>query len=289
LAIFYGLGSLAIGVIVPWNDPRLLSPDSNASASPFVIGIQRAGIRGLNHVINAAILTSAWSAGNAFLYSGSRVLYSMSLNGQAPPIFSRTSKRGVPYAAVLFTWAFACLAYLNVSNSGATVFTWFSNISTISGFIAWIVILITYLRFRTAMRVESSLAALPFRTPLQPYATWAVLFLIILLTLTNGFQVFFPSQWSVSSFLAAYITLPIFLALYLGHKIWSSTRYVQQTGAWKSSSGMVVREWCGQWSLGRTIADIDVVTGKREMDELEALDVPLVPRNWVEKAWYWLA
>jgi amino acid transporter len=127
LALFYGFGSLVIGVIVPSNDDRLLSENSNASASPFVIGIQRAGIQGLNHVINAAILTSAWSAGNAFLYSGSRVLYSMALSGQAPGIFRKTTKRGVPWAAVLFTWLIGCLAFLNVSNNGATVFTWFSS------------------------------------------------------------------------------------------------------------------------------------------------------------------
>ena len=36
LALFYGFGSLAIGILVPHNDSRLLSPDSNASASPFV-------------------------------------------------------------------------------------------------------------------------------------------------------------------------------------------------------------------------------------------------------------
>jgi yeast amino acid transporter len=127
LAIFYGLGSLCIGVIVPRNNDRLLSPDSNASASPFVIGIQNAGIPVLNHIINGAILTSAWSAGNAFVYSGSRVLYSMALNGQAPGLFKHTTKRGVPWAAVCFTWAFGCLAFLNVSNSGAQVFQWFSS------------------------------------------------------------------------------------------------------------------------------------------------------------------
>ncbi|KAI7711387.1 amino acid permease, partial [Hortaea werneckii] len=151
LAIFYGLGSLSIGVIVPFNDSQLLSGESNASASPFVIGIQRAGIPVLNHIINAAILTSAWSAGNAFLYSGSRVLYSMALNKQAPKFFSSTTKKGVPWAAVLATWLFGCLGFLNVSNSGAQVFNWFSNISTISGYIAWIVVMITYLRFRKAM------------------------------------------------------------------------------------------------------------------------------------------
>lgn len=127
LAIFYGLGSLAIGVIVPRSNNRLLSPTTSAAASPFVIGIQLAGIPVLNHIINAAILTSAWSAGNAFLYSGSRVLYSMALNNQAPRVFKYTTRYGVPWAAVLFTWAIGCLAFLNVSNSGATVFSWFAS------------------------------------------------------------------------------------------------------------------------------------------------------------------
>lgn len=265
LAIFYGLGSLAIGVIVPNDDDRLLSGTSNASASPYVIGIARAGIRGLDHVINAAILTSAWSAGNAFCYSGSRVLYSMAVNGQAPRIFSLTTRRGVPWVAVLSTLAIGCLAFLNVSNSGAQVFTWFTNISTISGFIAWIVILVTYLRFRKALEHNGLLETLPFRTPLQPYASYATLFFVTLLTLTNGFQVFFPSQWSASSFLAAYITIPIFLVLYFGHKLVYRTRFAIRT------------------------EDVDVWTGKKEMDDMSAADREPVPRNWLEKAWFWLA
>ncbi|KAK1821199.1 hypothetical protein LTR12_004425 [Friedmanniomyces endolithicus] len=281
LALFYGFGSLAIGILVPHNDSRLLSPDSNASASPFVIGIQNAGIHGLSHIINAAILTSAWSAGNAFLYSGSRTLYSLSLSHQAPRIFSRTTSHGVPYVAVLAAWLVACLAYLNVANSGAKVFIWFSNISTISGFIAWIVAMITYLRFRKAMQCKELLHTLPYRTPLQPYATYFVLGLVTILTLTNGFPVFFPANWNISDFMAGYITLPIFFVLYLGHKIWSSMRRVvgTQESSWKG----------GFWTFARKVEDVDVLTGKREMDEMEALDVPPVPRNWVEKVWFWLA
>ncbi|KAI0458912.1 amino-acid permease inda1 [Xylaria acuta] len=265
LAGFYGLGSLVIGVLVPNDNDQLLSGDSNASASPFVIGIQRAGIPVLNHLINAAVLTSAWSAGNAFCFSGSRVLYSMALNGQAPKWFALTSKRGVPYVAVLFTLAISSLAFLNVSSTGAAAFQWFSNLSTISGFIAWIVVMITYIRFRKAMKYHGMLDILPFRTPLQPYATYVTLFVITLLTLTNGFQVFVPKNWSASNFLAAYITIPIFLVLYFGHKIWFRTPFAIKT------------------------EDVDVITGKKEMDELEAMDQPPIPRNWIEKVWFWLA
>ena len=264
LAIFYGFASLIIGILVPYNNDQLLG-QSNANASPFVIGIQNAGIGGLNHAINAAILTSAWSAGNSFLYSASRVLYSMALNKQAPKFFSVTNKRGVPYVAVLFTWLFSLLAYLNVSNTGATVFNWFVNISTISGFIAWIVVMTTYLRFRKAFNYHGMLNTLPYRTPLQPYLTYFVLFIVSILTLTNGFQVFWPDKFNASDFLAAYITLPIFLGLYFGHKIWFRTRFAIP------------------------VEEIDITTGKKEMDELAEMEVPREPKNIFQRFWFWLA
>lgn len=31
------------------------------------------------------------------------------------------------------------------------------------------------------------------------------------------------------------------------------------------------------------------MTGKLEMDALEELDEPPVPKNWLEKIWFWLA
>ncbi|KAF9087266.1 hypothetical protein BGX27_002961 [Mortierella sp. AM989] len=262
LAMFYGISSLIIGILVPSDDKNLLGK-SNASASPFVIGIQRVGIPVLSHIINAAILTSAWSAGNSFLYSGSRVLYSMSLDGQAPKLFRITNRKGVPYVAVLFTWCFGLLAYLNVFNAGATVFNWFVSISTISGFIAWIVVMITYLRFRRAMEYNNLLHALPYKTPLQPYATYITLPIVSLLTITSGFQTLMP--FKAKDFVAAYITIPVFLLLYIGHKIYFRTpMYIP-------------------------IDQIDVITGKKEMDELEAMGKKRVPRNWLEKAWFWLA
>jgi amino acid transporter len=62
------------------------------------------------------------------------------------------------------------------------------DISTISGFIAWIVIFITYLRFRKAMQFHGMMDARPYTTRLQPYATWICLFIISILTITNGFD-----------------------------------------------------------------------------------------------------
>ena len=59
LVVFYLFGSLVISVIVPSDDPGLLSAVSNedkiAAAGPFVLGITRAGIKGLDRAINAMV------------------------------------------------------------------------------------------------------------------------------------------------------------------------------------------------------------------------------------------
>ena len=99
ILFFYVLGSLAIGVLIPYNDDRLLSARKNgepgAAQSPWVIAIYRAGIPALPSIINAVILTSASSSANAFLYTGSRYLYALAQNGQAPKVLLKCSRKYV--------------------------------------------------------------------------------------------------------------------------------------------------------------------------------------------------
>ncbi len=70
-------------------------------STPYVIAMTRAGIRTLPGIINAAILTSAFSAGNSLLYCSSRILYGLALRGQAPRIFTYCTSKGLPVAAVV--------------------------------------------------------------------------------------------------------------------------------------------------------------------------------------------
>jgi len=79
--------------------------------SPYVIAINRAGIKVLPHVVNAAVFTSAFSAGNSFLYSSSRVLFGLSIRGQAPKIFSRVTEGGLPLIAVAFCVSLVLFGY----------------------------------------------------------------------------------------------------------------------------------------------------------------------------------
>jgi amino acid transporter len=71
-----------------------------ASASPFVVAIQSAGIKGLPAVINACILIFTISAANSDQYIASRTLYGMAKDGNAPRIFTKCTKRGVPWYVI---------------------------------------------------------------------------------------------------------------------------------------------------------------------------------------------
>lgn len=262
LIVFYVLSALGISVIVSRKDPTLAmalnAGKAGAASSPFVIGIINAGIPVLPHIINACILLSAWSSGNAFTFAASRCLVTMANEQGAPKFFGKINRFGTPYVAVAFTTLWLCLAYLNVSSSSAEVFAWLSNISTISGFIGWAVSCIAYLRFRKAIIFHDMYDRLPFKGPLMPYLVWYALFWVVILSLTNGYQVFMREYWNASDFIAAYITLPVFFGLLFGHRLWKRTFF--------------------RWKWYKPIEEIDVITGVEEIEFItKELDDNRVP------------
>lgn len=187
IAFFYLTSVFVIGLIVPSNDPTLGS-SSDASASPFVIAIQHAGIKALPSVVNAAVLTSALSAGCADLFTTSRALHSMASKGQAPAFFTRTLKNGNPYAAVLMSWAMGLLAFLSINNGSAKAFEFFVNLTSISGVLTWWIISVTYLRFWRGLQVQGLKRRefLPWTTPFTPFmAVWALLFITAVMLFTG--------------------------------------------------------------------------------------------------------
>ena len=220
LIVCYVISILGVTLTCPSDAPELVSGGAGAGSSPFVIGIKTAGIHVLDHIVNSIILCSAWSAGNVYMYLASRSIYSLAVAGNAPSVFAKTNRWGVPIWGVTSCAVITLLGYLNVSSSSGVVFNWLVNMINMAAFFSWILISSAYLRFRKALDAQGvDRTTLPYLSVCgKPGAYFCITFCVII-GLLNGFNVFFPGQWSVSDFLTAYIGTVLFVVLYVGHKL----------------------------------------------------------------------
>ncbi|KAJ6028363.1 hypothetical protein N7540_003939 [Penicillium herquei] len=259
IGLFFVLTIFFIGLVVPYTNDRLLNGKSNASSSPMVIAADLAGIKVLPSLINAVLLTVVLSAANSNVYSGSRVLTGLALEGFAPKFFARVTKKGVPYISVAFTAAFGLLGFMNVSNNAGKVFNWLVNLSSVAGFITWSSINACHIAFMRACAAKGiSRDDLPYKAIFQPWLSWYGLFFNILIALTQGFTSFIPT-FNTSDFFVAYICPIIFVVLYVGHKIWTRAPFIKPIEA-------------------------DLDSGRIEYQK----EVEL-PQPWYKKAWGWVA
>jgi amino acid transporter len=254
LVIFYVFGIFFISVLVPYTDDRLLSPDANATASPFVIAINNAGIKALPSIVNAVILIAAWSAGNSDLYAASRTLYALAIQGQTPRGFGYDPfryclKNGLPIWCVVVTGLFGFLAYLNTGGPSAVeAFNWLYNLSAITGILTWWVILVAYLRFYYGLKKQGiSRDDHPYKAPWQPWLSWFGLFFFTLVCLFCGFQIFLKGNFTANDLVASYISHIIFLFCWFGYKFWHKTKWIP-------------------------LEEIDFMSGRRELDLMEEAD-----------------
>jgi len=155
VVIFYIISVLIMGMIVPSTDPSLTA-NSGTAASPFVIAFNRAGIKVLPSIINAVILTSAFSSGNSCTFLASRTLHGLALDGFAPNFFLWVNRWGVPYVCVGLASCFGALAYLGLGTTSLQAFLWLVNLVTTAGLIAWCVICVAYLRFFVSTSTKPS-------------------------------------------------------------------------------------------------------------------------------------
>ena len=153
VTLFYILAVLIVGMLVPSDDSDLGNPDTEGTAgqSPFVIAATRAGITAIPSIVNAVVLTSAFSASNQAMLAGTRILYGLALKKQAPKIFLRTTKYGIPYVCVILQTAVATLAYMSLSSGALTVFYWFLDLTAAGVLVTWGVIALNHIRLHQAL------------------------------------------------------------------------------------------------------------------------------------------
>uniref|UniRef100_L2FYU1 Dicarboxylic amino acid permease n=1 Tax=Colletotrichum fructicola (strain Nara gc5) TaxID=1213859 RepID=L2FYU1_COLFN len=210
ILFFYCLSVLLIGMLVPYNSPELAfanKQSTGASASPFVVAAQVAGVKVVPHIINACICVFVFSASNSDLYIASRTLYGLASEGSAPAIFKRTDKRGVP------------------------IFGYFVNLTTIFGLLTWISILVTHIwwmKARKAQNIPNEI--MPYVAPLGIWGSYAALAMCCIVALTKNYDVFTGGDFGkekYKTFITGYLGIPLYLILIFGHKFYYKTRGVK--------------------------------------------------------------
>lgn len=215
----YILSSLAMGIMAPYNNPLLTNSGAGAGLSPFIIGMNTARIRILPVTATIAILLSSVASGRTFLYLASRTLCAMSEVGHAPAMFKIRSSWGVPFVAVTATSTIATLAFISAAISSSIMFNYFLLFVNSSGYLSWLVSCFVYYRFRQRLRFRGVNYAHPFAV--QPLGAWVGFAFSGFLLVVNGLSAAVPGSHSGSrgvKLLAAYISMPVFLVIYLTHR-----------------------------------------------------------------------
>ncbi|KAI9665080.1 MAG: glyceraldehyde-3-phosphate dehydrogenase 1 [Bathelium mastoideum] len=233
ITLFYVVSLILVGLLVPYNDPRLLGGSSSAdvTASPFVIAIENAGISGLPSVFNVVIMIAVLSVGNSSIYGSSRTLAALADQGQNFKIFGYIDRKGRPIVSIAFASALGFLAFLAGSSKQETAFNWMLALSGLSSIFTWGSICLAHIRFRKAWRVQGhSLDELAFRSQPGIIGSWYGLVfncLVLIAQFWTGFaEVGYaentPAE-NAEAFFQAYLAAPIVIISYIGYKLYYRT------------------------------------------------------------------
>ena len=217
---------------VPYNSPLLLSANAesqitlSAEASPFVVAAKLAAVNTLPDLINVFLLIFTFSAANSDLYIATRTLYGLSVEGNAPKIFSRTNTSGVPIYALGLSSLPCVVAFISADTKiGAfKAFQYCVDLVTIFGILNWISILVSHIYFVRARKAQNvPNTALVFVAPFGRIGSIVALVFACLITLLNGWADFVhdpaTGKFDWAHFIVNYIGIPIYLCMIFGYKL----------------------------------------------------------------------
>jgi AAT family amino acid transporter len=174
ILIFYLGALLIIMSVVPWNE---LSPE----VSPFVFVFEKLRVPAAASIITAVVITAAASSCNSGLFSTGRMLWTLAQRGQGPRAFGSLNAQQVPAAGIHASAAVMLIVIALNYSVPKEVFTWVTSIALIGTLWTWGIILVAHRNYRLAV-AAGNIAPAPFRMPLSPFANWAVLAFLILVS-----------------------------------------------------------------------------------------------------------
>lgn len=239
ILVFHLLGITLLGMILPYDTFKssfYKSLEGKVAASPFVAALINVKIAVLPHMLNACILLFILSIATYDLYLATKALSDLALRHRAPIFLSHVNRNEVPVYALAVSASVSTLAYLNVSKDSSMVFAYFLDLVTMLGLLTWISILITHICFVRARKAQGiSDDMLVFKARFGLTGTWLALVLCVFISSTMIFNSLHirnsKTHFDAPKFLAAYAGVPIYFALYVGHKVILKSKHIDPKNA----------------------------------------------------------
>ena len=170
LIIFFVGTIIVISALLSYSDAGLnVGGHGGLSSSPFVSVFNLMGIPYAEDIMRFVIISALLSTANSGLYAASRMMWALSAQKQLPRVFSRLSKSGVPYVAVLVTMIGGLPGLLSEQFGADVIFKNLMGVAAFTMVIVWMSICWSQLNFRRQwLKQGHTVAELKFRTPLYP-------------------------------------------------------------------------------------------------------------------------
>jgi len=204
ILLFYVLTIFVLMSIFPWNQ-------IGSQGSPFVQIFENLGIKSAANILNIVVVTAAISAINSDVFGAGRMLYGMANRGQAPRIFQKLSRNGVPWMTVVVMAGVLLIGVVLNYLIPENVFMIIASIATFATVWVWLMILLSQVAMRRKLST-AEIKALDFPVWGWPYApAFAIGFMVFILVMMG----YFPDSRP-----AIYVGITWLALLTLAYRIW---------------------------------------------------------------------
>ncbi len=204
ILLFYVLTIFVLMSIFPWNQ-------IGSQGSPFVQIFENLGIQSAATILNIVVITAAVSAINSDVFGAGRMLYGMANRGQAPRVFQKLSRNGVPWMTVVVMAGVLLIGVVLNYLIPENVFMIIASIATFATVWVWLMILLSQVAMRRKLST-AEIKALDFPVIGWPYApAFAIGFMVFILVMMG----YFPDSRP-----AIYVGIIWLVLLMIAYRIW---------------------------------------------------------------------
>lgn len=230
ILLFYIGTLLIIGFLIPYTSPYLVNKASKVAMSPFTLVLESTGLKYAASIINVVVITAIISTANASLYTASRVLWHIGHANEGPRFLRYTSGRGVPVTAVIVSSVILSLFVLSSIVGSGMIFSWLINMISLAGYIAWLGICISHLRFRRAYLAQGfDLNQLVYKARWFPLAPMLAIIMMLCMMLGQPVLEIIQGSFHWSQLMQTYSGVMLFFVLFFAYKFVNKTRLIPLT------------------------------------------------------------